>query len=72
MAQQQRRREGKGKGSKSVKNPGAASRKAKRIRSHIRLERKKAARVHLSSKGKWTWERLSKRNQELNAKLASY
>ncbi len=72
MAQQQRRRDGKGKGSKSSKNPGAASRKAKRIRSHNRLEKKKVARVHKSSNGKWTWERLSKRNQELNAKLAAY
>lgn len=69
MAQQQRRKGGKGAGSKSSKNPGAASRKAKRVRAHARLEKKKARHVLASSKGKWTWEKLSKRNQELNLKL---
>lgn len=57
---------GKGHGSKSSKNPGASSRKAKRQRSHARLAKKKANRVHASSKGKWTWEALSARNRELN------
>jgi hypothetical protein len=64
MPQQQKKQ--KGAGSKSSKNPGAASRKAKRKRSHARLEEKKARNVERSSHGMWTWERLTKRNRELN------
>ena len=64
MAQEQRKKQ-KGSGSKSSKNPGAASRKAKRKKSHDRLEHKKAARVLKSSKGKWTLERMRKRNSDL-------
>lgn len=51
MAEQQRRR--KGSGSKSFKNPGAASRKQKRIRSHARLAKKKDRHVRESSCGKY-------------------
>jgi hypothetical protein len=69
MAQIQQRKKQKGSGSKSVKPPGAPSRKAKRKRSHARLLLKKARNVLRSSHGKWTYERLTKRNQELNAAL---
>lgn len=41
----------KGSGSKSYKPPGAASRQAKRKRSHARLQAKKDRRVMKSSHG---------------------
>lgn len=44
---------GKGCGSKSSKNPGAASRKAKRLRSGYRLLKKKDLNVARSSHGKF-------------------
>lgn len=53
MAQEQRRKGGKGAGSKSVRNPGAASRKAKRVRSAARCAKRKDRRVAKSSHGKW-------------------
>jgi len=62
MAAEQRRSGGKGSGSKSVKNPGAASRKAKRKRSHDRLETKKARNVLASSKGKYSLEKMRAMN----------
>jgi len=48
-----RKQGGKGCGSKSSANPGAASRTAKRIRSHHRLLKKKDLNVARSSHGKF-------------------
>ena len=70
MAGQDRRKGGKGAGSKSVKNPGAASRKAKRIRSHARLEKKKARNVIESSKGLYTLVQMRKMNEHEVARFA--